>query len=78
VLQAPNLEWWVVAAWVLAAFAVNLSVHSYLILAYAGSEKVAEDVGLPRRQRPWPLFGTRWMSACSPVGGLLYALVAWR
>ena len=28
-----------------AAFAVNSSVHSYLILAYAGSEKAAEDVG---------------------------------
>ena len=27
------------------AFAVNSSVHSYLILAYAGSEKSAEDVG---------------------------------
>lgn len=27
------------------AFAVNSSLHSYLILAYAGSEKVAEDVG---------------------------------
>jgi MFS family permease len=27
------------------AFAVNSSVHSYLIVAYAGSEKVAEDVG---------------------------------
>ncbi len=27
------------------AFAVNSSVHSYLILAYAGSEKIAEDVG---------------------------------
>jgi predicted MFS family arabinose efflux permease len=27
------------------AFAVNSSVHSYLILAYAGSEKTAEDVG---------------------------------
>jgi MFS family permease len=26
-------------------FAVNSSVHSYLILAYAGSEKAAEDVG---------------------------------
>ncbi|MBY0331289.1 MAG: organoarsenical effux MFS transporter ArsJ [Acetobacteraceae bacterium] len=26
-------------------FAVNASVHSYLILAYAGSEKAAEDVG---------------------------------
>lgn len=27
------------------AFAINSSVHSYLILAYAGSEKLAEDVG---------------------------------
>lgn len=27
------------------AFAINSSVHSYLIVAYAGSEKVAEDVG---------------------------------
>jgi MFS family permease len=26
-------------------FAVNSSIHSYLILAYAGSEKAAEDVG---------------------------------
>jgi predicted MFS family arabinose efflux permease len=28
-----------------AAFAIISSVHSYLILAYAGSEKAAEDVG---------------------------------
>jgi predicted MFS family arabinose efflux permease len=28
-----------------AIFAVNSSVHSYLVLAYAGSEKAAEDVG---------------------------------
>jgi MFS family permease len=27
------------------AFAINSSVHSYLVLAYAGSEKAAEDVG---------------------------------
>ena len=27
------------------AFAVNSSVHSYLVLAYAGSAKAAEDVG---------------------------------
>jgi predicted MFS family arabinose efflux permease len=27
------------------AFAVNSSLHSYLILAYAGSRKAAEDVG---------------------------------
>ena len=28
-----------------APFAVNSSLHSYLILAYAGSKKAAEDVG---------------------------------
>jgi hypothetical protein len=28
-----------------AVFAVNASIHSYLVLAYAGSEKAAEDVG---------------------------------
>ena len=27
------------------AFAVNSSLHSYLILAYAGSKKAAEDIG---------------------------------
>jgi len=27
------------------AFAINSSLHSYLILAYAGSEKAAEDIG---------------------------------
>jgi hypothetical protein len=31
-------------------FAVNSSLHSYLILAYAGSEKAAEDVV---RRHPW-------------------------
>ena len=44
---APHLEWIVVAGLALfgVAFAVNSSVHSYLVLAYAGSEKAAEDVG---------------------------------
>jgi MFS family permease len=43
----PHLEWVVVAGLAVfgVAFAVNSSVHSYLILAYAGSEKAAEDVG---------------------------------
>lgn len=43
----PGLEWWVVGGLVLfgLAFAINSSLHSYLILAYAGSEKAAEDVG---------------------------------
>ena len=41
------VEWVVVAGLGLfgVAFAVNSSVHSYLVLAYAGSEKAAEDVG---------------------------------
>ena len=44
---AAHLEWIVVAGLALfgVAFAVNSSVHSYLVLAYAGSEKAAEDVG---------------------------------
>jgi MFS family permease len=46
-LEVPMLEWVVVAGLGLfgVAFAINSSVHSYLILAYAGSEKAAEDVG---------------------------------
>ena len=45
--EVPHLEWVVVGGLGLFgfAFAVNSSVHSYLILAYAGSEKAAEDVG---------------------------------
>ncbi len=45
--QVPRLEWVVVAGLGLFgfAFAINSSVHSYLVLAYAGSEKAAEDVG---------------------------------
>jgi predicted MFS family arabinose efflux permease len=45
ILTHPS--WMIVAALGLFAlpFAVNSSLHSYLILAYAGSEKAAEDVG---------------------------------
>ncbi len=45
--EVDHLEWVVVAGLAVFgfAFAVNSSVHSYLILAYAGSEKAAEDVG---------------------------------
>ncbi len=45
--QVPQLEWVVVGGLSVfgLAFAVNSSVHSYLVLAYAGSEKAAEDVG---------------------------------
>jgi predicted MFS family arabinose efflux permease len=40
-------EWVVVGGLAVfgVAFAINSSVHSYLVLAYAGSEKAAEDVG---------------------------------
>jgi MFS family permease len=46
-MQVPHLAWVVVGGLAVFgfAFAVNSSVHSYLILAYAGSEKAAEDVG---------------------------------
>jgi predicted MFS family arabinose efflux permease len=46
-MEVPHLEWVVVAGLGVFgfAFAINSSVHSYLILAYAGSEKAAEDVG---------------------------------
>ena len=46
-MNVPHLEWVVVVGLAVfgVAFAVNSSVHSYLILAYAGSEKAAEDVG---------------------------------
>ena len=45
--EVPHLPWVVVGGLALfgVAFAVNSSVHSYLVLAYAGSEKAAEDVG---------------------------------
>jgi len=46
--QDPGQSAWVVVIGLGifgVAFAVNSSVHSYLILAYAGSAKAAEDVG---------------------------------
>jgi MFS family permease len=47
VAEVPQREWVVVCGLSVfgLAFAVNSSVHSYLVLAYAGSEKAAEDVG---------------------------------
>ncbi|MFZ9162585.1 MAG: organoarsenical effux MFS transporter ArsJ [Burkholderiaceae bacterium] len=46
-IEPALMAWLVVAGLVLFGFvfAVNSSVHSYLVLAYAGSEKAAEDVG---------------------------------
>ena len=77
-LQAPNLEWWVVGGLGLfgVAFAVNSSVHSYLILAYAGSEKAAEDVGFYYAANALGrFFGTLMSGLLYQWGGLLYALV---
>ena len=77
-LQVPNLEWVVVGGLGLFgfAFAVNSSVHSYLILAYAGSEKAAEDVGFYYAANALGRFmGTLMSGLLYQWGGLLYALV---
>lgn len=76
-LQVPNLEWVVVVGLGLFgfAFAVNSSVHSYLILAYAGSEKAAEDVGFYYAANALGRFmGTLMSGLLYQWGGLLYAL----
>jgi predicted MFS family arabinose efflux permease len=64
----PRPDWVVVAGLALfgVAFAVNSSVHSYLILAYAGSEKAAEDVGFYYAANAAGRFGGTLLS------GLLY------
>ena len=77
-LEAPNLEWVVVGGLGLFgfAFAVNSSVHSYLVLAYAGSEKAAEDVGFYYAANALGRFiGTLLSGLLYQWGGLLYALV---
>ena len=73
-----HLEWIVVAGLGVFgfAFAVNSSVHSYLILAYAGSEKAAEDVGFYYAANALGrFFGTLLSGLLYQWGGLLYALV---
>ncbi len=58
------------------AFAVNSSVHSYLVLAYAGSEKSAEDVGFYYAANALGrFFGTLMSGLLYQWGGLLYALL---
>ena len=74
----PHLEWIVVAGLGLFgfAFAINSSVHSYLILAYAGSEKAAEDVGFYYAANALGRFiGTLLSGLLYQWGGLLYALL---
>jgi len=77
-MKVPQLEWVVVAGLGVfgIAFAVNSSVHSYLILAYAGSEKAAEDVGFYYAANALGrFFGTLMSGLLYQWGGLFYALV---
>ena len=76
--DVPNLEWWVVGGLGLFgfAFAVNSSVHSYLVLAYAGSEKAAEDVGFYYAANALGrFFGTLMSGLLFQWGGLIYSLI---
>ncbi len=76
-LKVPHLQWVVVAGLGVFgfAFAVNSSVHSYLILAYAGSEKAAEDVGFYYAANALGrFFGTLMSGLLYQWGGLLLAL----
>ncbi len=57
-------------------FAVNSSLHSYLILAYAGSRKAAEDVGFYyAANATGRLMGTLLSGLLYQVGGLTACLV---
>ncbi|NDH53715.1 MAG: MFS transporter [Betaproteobacteria bacterium] len=76
-MKVDHLEWVVVGGLGIFgfAFAVNSSVHSYLILAYAGSEKAAEDVGFYYAANAvGRFFGTLMSGLLYQWGGLLYAL----
>ncbi len=76
-MKVSHLEWVVVGGLGLFgfAFAVNSSVHSYLILAYAGSEKAAEDVGFYYAANAAGRFmGTLLSGLLYQWGGLEYAL----
>jgi predicted MFS family arabinose efflux permease len=76
--SVPQLTWVVVIGLGVFgfAFAVNSSVHSYLILAYAGSEKAAEDVGFYYAANAMGrLIGTLLSGVLYQWGGLLAALI---
>ena len=78
-LKAPQLEWVIVGGLGVFgfAFAVNSSVHSYLILAYAGSEKAAEDVGFYYAANALGRFmGTLLSGLLYQWGGLMATLCA--
>ena len=84
--QWQPLEWIVVGGLVVfgIAFAVNSSVHSYLVLAYAGSEKAAEDVGFYYAANALGRFiGTllsgllyQWLGLAGVLGGSALMLLA--
>jgi MFS family permease len=77
-MEAPQLPWIVVGGLGVFgfAFAINSSVHSYLVLAYAGSEKAAEDVGFYYAANALGRFtGTLLSGLLYQWGGLLYALL---
>ncbi|TDQ84096.1 MFS transporter [Dongia mobilis] len=74
----PNGETIVIGGLLLfgVAFAINSSVHSYLILAYAGSEKAAEDVGFYyAANAAGRLAGTLLSGVLFGVGGIVACLV---
>ena len=57
-------------------FAVNSSLHSYLILAYAGSEKAAEDVGFYYAANAMGrLFGILLSGVLYQIGGMTACLI---
>jgi len=57
-------------------FAVNSSLHSYLILAYAGSEKAAEDVGFYyAANAAGRLLGIVLSGALYQIGGITLCLI---
>jgi len=75
--QVQYLEWVVVAGLGVFgfAFAINSSVHSYLVLAYAGSEKAAEDVGFYYAANALGrFFGTLMSGLLYQWGGLVWSL----
>ena len=74
---APASGWWSAGLALFGfVFAVNSSVHSYLILAYAGSEKAAEDVGFYYAANALGrFFGTLLSGLLYQWGGLLFSLV---
>jgi predicted MFS family arabinose efflux permease len=77
VAGVPQLEWVVVVGLGIFgfAFAVNSSVHSYLVLAYAGSEKAAEDVGFYYAANAMGrFFGTLMSGLLYQWGGLAWSL----